>query len=137
MKVFSCTSYVHDEFDTQSKLDVKSRKYFFIGYGNDAFGYRFWDDQNQKIIRSWNVTFNECTMYKDGSGAEPKVTEQGPKKSEFVNLDELLESTIKKEKQFVEVELDEQRSLTDEYDDEEFSRALQHRKECYSLARGK
>jgi hypothetical protein len=37
----------------------------------------------------------------------------------------------------VEVELDEQRSLTDECDDEKFSRDLQHREECYSLARGK
>jgi hypothetical protein len=44
LKVFCCTSYVHDESDTQSKLDAKSRKYFFIGYGDDAFGYRFWDD---------------------------------------------------------------------------------------------
>ena len=37
----------------------------------------------------------------------------------------------------MEVELDEQRSLTDECDDEEFLRDLQHREECYSLARGK
>jgi hypothetical protein len=28
---------------------------------NDAFGYRFWNDQNRKIIRSRNVTFNEKT----------------------------------------------------------------------------
>jgi hypothetical protein len=83
------------------------------------------------------VTFNECAMYKDGSSAEPEVTEQEPKKSKFVNLDELSESTVQKEKQFVEVRLDEQRSLTDECDDEEFSRDLQHREECYSLARGK
>ena len=37
----------------------------------------------------------------------------------------------------MEVELDEQCSLTDECDDEEFSRDLQHQEECYSLARGK
>ena len=63
-------------------------------------------------------------MYKDGSSAEPEVIEQEPKKFEFVNLDELSESTIQKEKQFVKVELDEQRSLMDECDDEEFSRDL-------------
>ena len=37
----------------------------------------------------------------------------------------------------MEVELDEERSLTNECDDEEFSRDLQHQEECYSLARGK
>ena len=76
-------------------------------------------------------------MYKDGSSVEHEVTKQEPKKSEFVNLDELSESTVQKEKQFMEVELDEQRLLTNECDDEEFSRDLQHREECYSLARGK
>jgi hypothetical protein len=40
---------------------------FFIGYGDETFGYRFWDDQNQKIIRSRNVIFNEQVMYKDRS----------------------------------------------------------------------
>lgn len=40
-----------------------------IGYGDEVFGYRFWDDQNWKIIRSWNVVFNECGIYKDGWGA--------------------------------------------------------------------
>ena len=34
-------------------------------------------------------------------------------------------------------ELDEQRSLMDECDEEEFSKDLQHREKCYSLARGK
>lgn len=33
-------------------------------------------------------------MYKDRSSAEPDVTEPEPKKSEFVNLDELSESTV-------------------------------------------
>jgi len=33
-------------------------------------------------------------VYKDRSSAEPDVTEPEPKKSEFVNLDELSESTV-------------------------------------------
>ena len=85
---------MHNESNIWSKLDAKSRKIFFIGYGVEAFGYRFWDDQNRKIVRSRNVTFNEYAMYKDGSSAEPGVTEHESKKSEFVNLDELSESTV-------------------------------------------
>lgn len=76
-------------------------------------------------------------MYNDGSSVEHEVTEQEPKKSEFVNLDEFSKSTVQKDKQFMEVELDEQRSLTNECDDEKFSRDLQYREECYSLARGR
>jgi hypothetical protein len=29
LKVFGCVSYVHIDFDAHSKLDAKSRKYFF------------------------------------------------------------------------------------------------------------
>ncbi|RVW48803.1 Retrovirus-related Pol polyprotein from transposon TNT 1-94 [Vitis vinifera] len=35
----------------RSKLDAKSKICFFIGYGDEKFGYRFWDEQNRKIIR--------------------------------------------------------------------------------------
>ena len=76
-----------------SNLDAKSKICFFIGYGDEKFGYRFWDEQNRKIIRNRNVIFNERVMYKDRSTV---VSEIDQKKSEFVNLDELTESTVQK-----------------------------------------
>ncbi|WKA08531.1 hypothetical protein VitviT2T_026247 [Vitis vinifera] len=96
LKVFGCVSYVHIDSDARSKLDAKSKICFFIGYGNEKFGYRFWDEQNRKIIRSRNVIFNEQVMYKDRSTVTSDVTEIDQKKSEFVNLDELTESTVQK-----------------------------------------
>ena len=69
---------------------------FLIGYGDEKFGYRFWDEQNRKIIRSRNVIFNKQVMYKDKSTVMSNVTEIDQKKSEFVNLDELTESTVQK-----------------------------------------
>ncbi|RVW80140.1 Retrovirus-related Pol polyprotein from transposon TNT 1-94 [Vitis vinifera] len=54
----------------RSKLDAKSKICFFIGYGDEKFGYRL-------------------TVTSD-------VTEIDQKKSEFVNLDELTESTVQK-----------------------------------------
>ncbi|RVX12493.1 Retrovirus-related Pol polyprotein from transposon TNT 1-94 [Vitis vinifera] len=54
----------------KSKLDAKSKICFFIGYGDEKFGYRL------------TVTLD--------------VTEIDQKKSEFVNLDELTESTVQK-----------------------------------------
>ena len=55
---------------------MQSLKYvFFIGYGDEKFGYRFWDKQNRKIIRSRNVIFNEQVMYKDRSTVVSDVAE--------------------------------------------------------------
>ncbi|KAE8710415.1 Retrovirus-related Pol polyprotein from transposon TNT 1-94 [Hibiscus syriacus] len=51
----------------RSKLDAKSNKCAFVGYGDDEFGYRIWDYENRKIIRSRDVIFNENVMYKDSS----------------------------------------------------------------------
>ncbi|RVX16420.1 Retrovirus-related Pol polyprotein from transposon TNT 1-94 [Vitis vinifera] len=96
LKVFGCVSYVHIDSDARSKLDAKSKICFFIGYGDEKFGYRFWDEQNRKIIRSRNVIFNEQVMYKDRLTVTSDVTEIDQKKSEFVNLDELTESTVQK-----------------------------------------
>ncbi|KAE8697282.1 omega-6 fatty acid desaturase, endoplasmic reticulum isozyme 1 [Hibiscus syriacus] len=59
LRVFGCISYVHIDSAERSKLDAKSNKCAFVGYGGDEFGYRFWDYENQKIIRSRDVIFNE------------------------------------------------------------------------------
>ena len=89
-----CVSYVHINSDAHSKLDAKSKICFFIDYGDEKFGYRFWDEQNRKIIRSRSVIFNEQVIYKDRLTVVSDVTEIDQKKSEFVNLDELTESTV-------------------------------------------
>ena len=34
-----------------------------IGYDSDMFGYRFWDDKNRKILRHFDVTFDENVLY--------------------------------------------------------------------------
>ena len=96
LKFFGCVSYVCIDFDACSKLDAKSKICFLIGYGDKKFGYKFWDEQNRKIIRSRNVTFNEHVMYKDRSTVVSDVTEIDKKKSEFVNLDELTENAVQK-----------------------------------------
>ena len=96
LKVFCCVSYVHIYFVAHSKLDAKSKICFFIDYGDEKFGYRSWDEQNKKIIRSRNVIFNEQVMYKDRSTIVPDVTKIDKKKSEFVSLDELTKSTVQK-----------------------------------------
>ncbi|KAE8688563.1 Retrovirus-related Pol polyprotein from transposon TNT 1-94 [Hibiscus syriacus] len=40
LRVFGCISYVHIDSAERSKLDAKSNKCAFFGYGSDEFGYR-------------------------------------------------------------------------------------------------
>ncbi|KAE8698301.1 hypothetical protein F3Y22_tig00110599pilonHSYRG00009 [Hibiscus syriacus] len=87
LRVFGCISYVHINSAERSKLDAKSNKCVFVGYSGDEFGYRFWDYENRKIIRSRDAIFNENVMYKDRSTAESSNTEAETK--EFAELEEI------------------------------------------------
>ena len=65
LKIFGCEAFSHIDKENRTKLEAKSRKCTFIGYGVNDFGYRLWDFENHKIIRSRDVIFNEYVMYKD------------------------------------------------------------------------
>ncbi|KAH9304747.1 hypothetical protein KI387_009151, partial [Taxus chinensis] len=58
-------AFVHVDKENRKKLDVKSKRCTFIGYGSGDFGFRFWDLKNSKIIRSHDVEWNEKRMYRD------------------------------------------------------------------------
>ncbi|GJZ55995.1 retrovirus-related pol polyprotein from transposon TNT 1-94 [Tanacetum coccineum] len=68
LRVFGCDSYVEVKDVARDKLDAKSVKCTFIGYGSDEMGYRFWDSKSHKVVRSRDVTFNEDSLY--GAKAE-------------------------------------------------------------------
>jgi hypothetical protein len=65
LKTFGCEAFVHIDKENRTKLEAKSKKCNFIGYGVNDFVYRLWDYENNKIIRSRDVIFNEKVMYKD------------------------------------------------------------------------
>jgi hypothetical protein len=65
LKTFDCEAFVHIDKENRTKLEAKSKKCTFIGYGVNDFSYRLWDYENNKIIRSRDVIFNEKVMYKD------------------------------------------------------------------------
>ena len=64
MRTFGCEAFVHIDKENRTNLEVKSKKCNFIGYIIDDFGYRSWNYENSKIIRSRDVVFNEKVMYK-------------------------------------------------------------------------
>ena len=65
LRTFDCEAFVHIDKDNKTKLEAKSKKCTFIGYIINDFGYRLYDYENHKIIRSRDVVFNEKVMYKD------------------------------------------------------------------------
>lgn len=92
LRVFGCVAYVHISDQGRNKLDPKSKKCTFIGYGEDEFGYRIWDDENKKMIRSRDVIFNERVMYKDRHSTDASNSEQsGPV---YAEVDDVPESPI-------------------------------------------
>jgi hypothetical protein len=93
LKTFSCEAFVHIDKENRTKLESKSKKCTFIGYGVNDFGYRLWDYENNKIIRSRDVIFNEKVMYKD----QLQGKKQEEEKQEYMVLDEITEKEIPKE----------------------------------------
>ncbi|KAK2998889.1 hypothetical protein RJ639_023068 [Escallonia herrerae] len=90
LKVFGCIAYAHIDKEERKKLDSKSQKCVFIGYGGDEYGYRLWDYEHNKIIRSREVIFDESRLYKH------RLQEHGIEKEnkEYMELDELEDGQV-------------------------------------------
>ena len=65
LKPFGCEAFVHISKENRTKLEEKSNKCTFIEYGVNDIGYRLYDYENKKIIRSRDVIFNEKVLYKN------------------------------------------------------------------------
>ena len=52
------------------KLDDKAIPCIFIGYGDEEFGYKFWDPKMRKFIRSKGVVFHQDQTMKDSNKEE-------------------------------------------------------------------
>ena len=65
LKTFGCETFSHIDSRNRTKLEAKSKKCVFFGYGIDEFGYRLWDFENYKIVRTRGVIFNEKVLCKD------------------------------------------------------------------------
>ena len=56
---------MHIPKEQRSKLDDKATLCIFIGYGDEEFGYRLWDSEKQKIVRSRDIMFHEHKTIED------------------------------------------------------------------------
>jgi hypothetical protein len=111
LKTFGCEAFVHIDKENRTKLEAKSKKCTFIGYGVNDFGYHLWDYENNKIIRSRDVIFNEKVMYKDQLQGKKHEIE----KQEYTVLDEITEKEIPKEPENQNVQQQEQHVPPERY----------------------
>jgi hypothetical protein len=56
-------------------LDSKTRHCIFIGYGQDEFGYKFFDPIEKKVVRSRDVKFIEDQTIEDIDKVEKTISE--------------------------------------------------------------
>ena len=56
---------MHEPKEQRLKLDDKATLCIFIGYGDEEFGYRLWDLEKQKTVRSRDVVFHEHETIED------------------------------------------------------------------------
>jgi len=76
LHVFNCKAFVHIPRDERSKLDAKTRLCIFIGYGEDEFGYRFYDSVEKQFVRSCDVQFKEDQTIEDINKAEKTTSKK-------------------------------------------------------------
>ena len=66
-------AYAHVAKEERKKLDSKTRKCVFLGYGAERKGYRLYDPKRAKVFHSRDVVFNEK---KRGIEREPRCVEE-------------------------------------------------------------
>ncbi|CAJ2645756.1 unnamed protein product [Trifolium pratense] len=76
LRVFGSKAFVHVPKDERSKLDAKSKQCIFISYGQDEFGYKFYDPIGNKLIRSRDVVFMEDQIIEDIDKVEKTTPEK-------------------------------------------------------------
>ena len=65
LRVFGCDAYVMINLGDRSKLDPKSKKLSFIGYGGDKYGTAYGVMMRARWCRTRDVVFHKDALYKD------------------------------------------------------------------------
>ena len=81
LRTFGCIAHVHVPKDERDKLDAKSKRCIFLGYGSTTKGYCLYDLNARKVLHSRDVIFDE--MQRVSFEKEPSQNESSEQKVEF------------------------------------------------------
>lgn len=59
LRVFECKASMHIPKKQRTKLDMKSKKLIFLGYTDEALGYRLMDPRTRRVYTSRDIEFIE------------------------------------------------------------------------------
>ena len=90
LRVFGCDAYAHIPKDERQKLDGKTRKCIFLGYGTVRKGYQLYEVDRAKVVWSRDVLFNESKH-----GVEKERDENCDKR--YVKLDSTDDDQVNEE----------------------------------------
>lgn len=62
LRVFGCEAFAHVDDCKRKKLDPKSKRLIFLGYCENVKGYRLFNPDNNKVVISRDVVFNESVF---------------------------------------------------------------------------
>lgn len=72
--IFGSTCYVHLLKHNRTKLDLKAKKCFFVGYDIHRKGWRCMDSETKKVIISRDVVFVEVSSHNDDANNGKGIT---------------------------------------------------------------
>ena len=78
LRVFGCKAFMHVPKEQRLKLDSKSTPSIFVGYGDKEYGYRLFDPEKGKVVRSRDVVFYEHKMGADILNVDKATTSDLP-----------------------------------------------------------
>lgn len=73
MRSFGCTVYVHQ---VKEKRSPRAAREIFLRYAEGTRGYRIWLLEEQKVVISKDVVFNEEKLFKDLEKEQVKIKEK-------------------------------------------------------------
>jgi len=88
LRVFGSVAHVHIPYEKRAKLDDKSGKFIFVGYDQSSRGYKLYNPENNKIVISRDVVFDEEGEW-----------DFGPHKQEYSFFPEFEEETFQEVQQ--------------------------------------
>ena len=64
LRIFGCNAYAHVPKDERGKMDLKTKRCIFLGYGETTNGYRLYYEEKRRVFFCRDVVFDETMKLK-------------------------------------------------------------------------
>jgi len=75
LRVFGCCAYAHVQNSDRKKLNMKAKKYRFVGYSKKSKVYRLFNEETRQLVTRRDAIFNERDFCCKNTVADTKATD--------------------------------------------------------------